>query len=97
MERTDAEAAAPILWPSDAKSQFIGKILMLGKMEGRRRRGWQRMRGLDGITDSLDMRLSKLQEIVKDREPCAAVYKLQSQTQLSDCTRNIKTEKVHSP
>ena len=47
---------------------------MLGKIEGKRRRGWQRMRWLDGITDPLDMRLSKLQEIVKDRERCAAVY-----------------------
>ena len=59
--RIDAEAEAPILWPPDAKSYSLEKTLMLIKIEGRRRRGQQRMRGLDGITDSMDMSLSKLQ------------------------------------
>ena len=56
--RTEAEA--PIPWPPDAKSRLMGKTLMLGKIGGRRRKGQQRMRRLDGITDSMDMSLSEL-------------------------------------
>ena len=58
--RTDAKAETLILWPPNAKSQSLEKALMLGKIECRRRRGWQRMRWLDSITDSMNMNLSKL-------------------------------------
>ena len=86
--RTDVEAETPyfshLMWRADS----FEKTMMLGKIEGRRRRGWQRMRWLDGINDSMDMGFGRFQELVIDREAsCAAIYGVaKSWTRLSNWT-----------
>ena len=89
IRRTDTDAEAPILWPS-SKADSLEKSLMLGEIEGKGGRGWQRMRWSDNITDSIDMNLIKLWEIMRDREACCvAIHGVtKSRTWLSDWTES---------
>ena len=89
--RIDDEVEAPILCPPDANNRLIKKTLMLGKTEGKRRRGYQRIRWLNSIPDSMDINLRKFQEIVEDSEAWrAAVYEVAE----SNTTQQLNNKKM---
>ena len=91
--RTHAEAEAPVLWSCDVNRRLIGKSLMLGKFEYRRRRGHQRMRWMERITNAMNINLGKFQEMMRERESCCATVHgiTKSQTWLGNWTTTTAT------